>query len=140
MSFREKLAWAMSAVLILTGGFYALQVIQQAQALGTTPPPSIGLLIAYVVLVVIGSIIGATGVALSNTEEANAPADERERIIADRAGNWSGWILGFAAISGVLHYWMYEDGRLMFHLVVGGLMVSQIAEYVFEIILHRRSV
>ena len=107
-------------------------------ALNAVPPPSIKLAVVYVGFVIIGSIVGASSVASQNAEEANAPADERERIMIDRAGHWSGYVLAFGAVAGALHYWSSQDGHLMFHLVVAGLMLSQIAEYVFQIILFRR--
>ena len=88
----------------------------------------------------IGSIVGAAGVALQNTEEANAPADERERIILDKAGKWSGYLVGLFAMLGVLHYWMFQEGNILFHLVVAGLMLSQIAKYVSQVVLFRRGV
>lgn len=139
MAFREKLAWTMSIVLILAGGFYVWEVIGYGLALDAVPPPSIKLAIVYVFIVIIGSIIGATSIALQNPQEAGATADERERVILDRAGNWSGYILAFMVIAGTLHYWQYEDGRSMFHWVVGGLMLSQTAEYIFQIYFFRRS-
>ena len=140
MAYREKLAWVMSIVLILAGSFYGWEVIGHGLAIGEIPPPSLGLAVVYVFLVVIGSIIGAAGTALLNIGEAEQPADERETIILDKAGHWSGYILGAAVVFGVLHYWYYEDGRLLFHSVVAGLMLSQIAEYVFQIVLYRRGV
>ena len=138
MAFRERLAWAMSIVLILAGGFYAWEVVGYGLALNAVPPPSIKLAIVYVGFVIIGAIIGAISVAARNTEDANAPPDERERIIIDKAGHWSGYILAAGAVMGVLYYWSDQDGHLMFHWVVAGLMLSQIAEYVFQIILFRR--
>jgi hypothetical protein len=138
MAFREKLAWAMSIVLTLAGGFYAWEVIGHGLVLNAVPPPSIKLAFVYVGFVIIGAMIGTSSVALQNTEEANAPADERERIIIDRAGHWSGYVLAFFAVAGALHYWSDQDGHLMFHWVVAGLMLCQIADYVFQIILFRR--
>ena len=138
MAFREKLAWVMSLVLILEGGFYAWEVLGHGAALNAVPPPSIKLAFVYVGLVIAGATIGASSVALQNTEEANAPADERERIILDKAGNWSGYVLGVCAVCGVLYYWTVQDGHVLFHAVVAGLMLNQISEYVFQIILFRR--
>ena len=39
------------------------------------------------------------------------------------------YVLAAGAIAGALHYWSNLDGHLMFHLVVAGLMASQLAEY-----------
>ena len=140
MPFREKTAWVMLVLLTLAGGFYAWEVIGAGLSLGSAPPPSLKLALVYVFIVVAGAIVGMSSLGASSPHEASAPADERERIILDRAGNWSGYVLAVGAITGVLHYWAQENGHLTFHIVVGSLMLSQIAEYAFQIVLYRRGV
>lgn len=140
MSFREKTAWVMLALLILAGGFYAWEVIGHALAVGGAPPPSGKLVLVYVFIVVIGTIIGMASLGGREPEAASAPADERERIAIDRAGNWSGYVLAFPAITGAIYYWAYMDGNLLFHTIVGSLMLCQIADYAFQIFLFRRGV
>ncbi len=138
MSFREKTAWVMMFLLTLAGGFYAWEVIGQAIRLQAAPPPSIKLALVYVMIVVIGSIIGMSSLGAASPGEADAPPDERERVILDKAGNWSGYVLAAGAVTGALHYWAHADGAMMFHLVIAGLMLSQIAEYAIHILLYRR--
>jgi len=140
MSFREKSAWAMAIVLIAAGAFYFNKVVRISQALGETAPPMIGLMIGYVVMVVIASIIVMSVLAVMSAKEADAPADERERIIADRAGNWSGYVLAVPVFGAMLHYSVTLDGNRLFHMVFLSFMLSQIAEYIFQIILYRRGV
>ncbi len=137
MSFHEKTAWVMSVLLTLAGGFYAFEVIGRWGAEGVPPPPSIKLAIVYVAIVVIGAIVSFSAVAANNADEANAPMDERERLISDRAGNWSGIILGGGILIGAAHYFVGQHGDLFFHTVIAALMISQIAEYVLQIVLHR---
>lgn len=138
MSFREKTAWAMAAILTAGGIFYFDKVVRISRAIGETAPPIIGLVIAYVVLIVIGSIVIMSTLAASAAKEADAPADERERRIQDKAGNWSGYVLAVPALGGLWHYSVTADGNMLFHLVFASLMLSQIAEYVFQIFLYRR--
>ncbi|MBY9066485.1 hypothetical protein K1X12_06220 [Hyphomonas sp. WL0036] len=140
MPFREKTAWAMATLLTAGGIFYFDKVVSLSRALGETAPPIIGFVIAYVVLIIIGSIILMSALAASSAREAEAPADERERQIQDKAGHWSGYMLAFAAFGALLNFSVDGDGNMLFHLVFAGLMVSQIAEYVFQIILYRRGV
>ncbi|MFN4023383.1 MAG: hypothetical protein ACK4MQ_01005 [Hyphomonas sp.] len=138
MSFREKSAWAMT--IVLTGGawFYFSKVVRISADLGETAPPMIGLVIAYVVLIVIASIIVMIVLAASAGQEADAPADEREQRIQDKAGNWSGYVLALPLLGALWHYSVNMDGNMLFHLAFLGLMASQIAEYVFQIVLYRR--
>lgn len=140
MSFREKSALGFLVLFSLAGAFYAWEVIGAGLAMGDVPPPSFKLAAVYVGLVVLGAIVSQASIAASSADEADLPADERERVAIDRAGNWSGIMLAFGVIAGVLHFYAYEDGRLMFHVVVGALMLSQIADYAFQIWLFRRGV
>lgn len=140
MSFREKSAWAMALILIGGALFYFDKVVSLSRATGETAPPIIGFIIAYVVLIVIASIIIMSVLAVSAGKEANAPADEREKIISDKAGNWSGYVLTLPALGALWHYSVSMDGNLLFHLIFLSLMLSQISEYVFQIFLYRRGV
>ncbi len=128
--------------LILIGGaiFYFDKVASLSRALGQTAPPIIGLVIAYVVVIVIASIIIMSVLAVSAGKEANAPADEREKIIGDKAGNWAGYVIVVPALGALWHYAVNQDGNMLFHLVFLSLMLGQIAEYVFQIFLYRRGV
>lgn len=138
MAYREKSAWVMAALMFVTGLFYVNTVVSASLAIGKTAPP-IGIFIAYVFLAVIGSIVVAVALAVTSPKEANAPADERERPALDRAGNISGVVLGVGAITSLLYYLAQGDGNLLFHLIMGSVIVSQISEYVLQIILLRRS-
>ncbi|GAB5458637.1 MAG: hypothetical protein Hens3KO_16670 [Henriciella sp.] len=140
MSFREKTAWVMMTLLIAAGGFYAWEVIGHALAIGSAPPPSGKLAMVYLLIVIAGTIIGMSSLAGREPDEASAPVDEREQIAIDKAGNWSGYVLAVPAIAGVLHYWTHSDGDLLFHTIVGALMLCQIAEYGSQIWLYRRGV
>ncbi len=138
MSFREKSAWVMAVLTGLAGLYYLNLVVGASWDLGAPAPP-VGIFIAYVVLVVIATVAAQVGLAIASPKEADAPADERERPVLQRAGNWSGMVLGLGAVTALLHYLQHGNGDLLFHTVLGSLIVSQIAEYVFQIVLLRRS-
>lgn len=138
MSFREKSAWLMAFVTGAAGLFYLAMVIRQsadgAAILGPMP-----IIIAYVVLLVAGSVIAQATLGGASPKEANAPPDERERPLLDRAGNWSGVVLAAGAVTSLLHFLARGDGNLLFHMVMGSLILAQVAEYGFQILLLRRS-
>lgn len=137
MSFREKSAWFMGALMTVAGLYYLRLALQASDALGRGAPP-IAVVAPYVLLVVVGSIVIQTILAVLAPKEANAPADEREGPLLDRAGHWSGYVLAVGALAGLWNFMVHGDGQLMFHIVVGALIVSQIAEYAFQIVLLRR--
>lgn len=135
MSYRERSAWVMAAVTVLAGLYYLDMAIP---AWGEATPP-MTIIVAYVLLVVVGSVVAQTSLAAMSPREANAPADERERPMLDRAGNWSGIVLGAGAVTSLLHFLVHRDGDLLFHSVMGSLIVAQVVEYGFQIALLRRS-
>lgn len=138
MSFREKSAWVMAALMVAAGLFYLNLAVSASRALGAPAPP-IGIFISYTILVVAGSVVAQVLLAVTAPREANAPADERERPLLDRAGNWSGIVLGVGAVTSLLLFLGHGDGNLLFHTVLGSLILSQFAEYAFQILLFRRS-
>ena len=138
MSFREKSAWVMALLMIATGLFYFYTVSAASRAIGATAPAAV--VLGFVFWVVVGSIVVQALLAATSPKEANARADERERLVEQRAGNWSGFILATGVVLSLGHYLVRGDGNMLFHLAMGSLIVAQIAEYAFQILLIRRTV
>ncbi|MEL7727949.1 hypothetical protein AAG612_00230 [Citromicrobium bathyomarinum] len=134
MSFREKSAWVMGAIMLATGLWYATLVAHAPHA------PVIGPLIPYVLAVIVLSIVAQTVLAIASPKEANAPADERERAAIALAGKWSGIVLGVLAISACFTFVVLPSGTMLFHHVIGALIVAQLAEYIFQIYFFRRAI
>lgn len=137
MSFRERSAWLMALLMTAAGLYYWYIVRGASHVLGETAPPTV--VIALVFLVVVGSIIAQIVLAVLSPNEAYAPADERERLVQQRAGNWSGIVLAICAVSSLGHFMIHSDGNMLFHLVMASLIVAQIADYSIQIVLVRRS-
>ncbi len=135
MSFREKSAWGMSGLLAAAGFFYLWILVAASQASSATAPAAIAILVTL--LVVVGSITVQVVLAIASPREASAAADERERLVTIRAGHWSGLLFGTWTILALGLYLVLGDGNMLFHLLLGGLIVSQIAEYALEIVLLR---
>lgn len=139
MSYREKSAWVMGLVMVVTGLYYFNMAIGTSGGMGRIVPP-MTVFVPYVGLAVIASIVAQTTMAILSPSEAKARADERERPVLDRAGNWSGSVLGVGAVTSLLHFLYHGDASLLFHMVMGSLILSQIAGYAFQIALLRRGV
>lgn len=140
MSFREKTAWAMAMILSLASLFYFNKIITISTALGETAPPIIPVVVAYIIFIMIASIIIMSIVGGTSAKEADAPADEREKIIIDKAGHWSGYVLAAGVMAGLWHFAWQGDGNLLFHIAFGSLMLSQISEYLFQIAFYRQGI
>ena len=133
MSFREKSAWVMSAVLLLAGAAYLKFVIVDGV------PPFLAA-VPFVLLVVAGSIAAQVILAIASPREAMSAADERERIVADRSAHFSSYVLVVGVLLGLSAFAWSQDGMNLFHTVLVCLILSQIAEYAAQIFMLRRSV
>lgn len=137
MAFQEASAWIMCAALLIGGAFYAVVLASASAALGVVAPPlppAIGLSIAVLVVL---SIVGHVVVAIASRRTANAAPDERERIASLRSSRMSGTLFGGGVLLALGAYLLTFDGNLLFHAVVGSLVLAQIAEYGSRIVLLR---
>jgi hypothetical protein len=137
MSFQEKSAYVMVAVLLLGGGLYFYEVFSQSVGLDALISPAIPGVIKLTFIMVVVSIIGHIIIAAISPKDAEARLDERETQIFHRAGSLSGFILGSVVIFSLGYYLTSEDGSLLFYTVFAGLIVSQLSEYVTRIFLYR---
>jgi hypothetical protein len=97
-------------------------------------------LIWVTAMLIVGSIIVQTVLGARQPDEAAAAADEREQAILDRAGRWSGWVLGFLVVTSLLHYLQHGHGDLLFHTLFLSLILSSVAEQAGQILLLRRGI
>ena len=140
MSFHEKSAWVMGLIMIAGMAFYFRTVAAMSDGLDQLAPPVLPLVIVYIVVIVVLSIIGHILIAVSRPSEANDTMDERDKLVAARAGNIAGLILGVGLISALGGYLINYDGNQLFHAAFGVLMISQIAEYAARIVYYRAGV
>jgi hypothetical protein len=137
MSFREKSAWAMALISGIAGLWYLNTLVAIASEAGTTPAP-LGLLIRYVIVIVVASIVAQVTLAVITPTEAEAPADERERLVLDRAGSQAGDVLTFGLLVSLGWFLMLRDGNLLFHMAFVSLIVAQTAQYLLLAVRLRR--
>lgn len=134
MSFREKSAWAMMAVMLLSGLYYFNAVVADPGA------PVTVALVPYVLLVVVASVLVQVMLAVATPREANSGADERERLVADRAGRWSGTVLAVGVLLAGGAYLLMPNGNMLFHHAMFALIAAQLADYAAQVYLLRRMV
>ena len=137
MAFKEKSAWIMSIALLLGGLFYGLHVADLSSALPGFAPPNVPSLVIYTLILIVIAIVGHVAIAILAPKEANAPTDEREQRIFDRAAHWSSYVLGFGVIVSLLYYLVSYDGNGLFYGVFASLMLSQLCEYLLQIWFYR---
>lgn len=121
----------------LLAGLFYLSIVANMPA-DAPAIAQLGPLVPYVIAVVVLSIVVQVALAIRSPEEAEAPADEREKIALDRAGHWSGFVLAVVAIYGALQYLWTGEGNVLLQWVIVALILSQVAEYAFQIAFFRR--
>ena len=138
MSFREKAAWISLLAYLGIYGFYFTQVgsaLIRGDADGT---PFFGLFVRAVVLFVVVIIIGTVVAAVTAPKDANAPADEREKLVALKANSASGYVLatGVVLTIGVILYGAKDF--LVINLLFFSLVVSEVYKIATQLFLYRR--
>ena len=133
MTFNEKSAWIMLTALLVSGLSYAGAVVNLSADLGRLAPPSVPLLIKFTIALILISIVGHALIAALRPGEASDRLDEREKRVHDRAGNWSGIILGFGVITALVSYLVLGNADLLFYGVLASLFAAQLAEYALQL-------
>lgn len=136
LSFREKSAWAMGALFLALTIFYLNDVQPISWRTGEAPPVG-RRFIKITIVAIVGSIIVQSLLAARSPKEADAPADERERLALARAGNLSGLLLGAGCIAALMNYLVHANGDLLFHGILISLLVSTVAESALQIFYFR---
>ncbi len=135
MSFREKSAWGMGTLMVVTG---LLWVLHMDWAFSDDHVHVFEIAHFFVAVIILSIIIQAV-LAVTNRGEARKPADERERLAIWRAGHWAGSVLAVGVILSALVYGLHGGGASnLFNGVVASLIVAQFAQYAFQIYFLRK--
>lgn len=137
MSFQEKSAWIMALALIVTTGMCSWSVYEASVAAGELVSPNLSMISSYTLMLVVIVVVGQIVISIRSPKQASTPADEREIAIERRSGYTSGWVIGIGVVSALLNYLHWNDGDLLFYMVLGSTALSAIVDYVYRIVLHR---
>ncbi len=140
MSFREKSAWISLLLYLGIYGFYFTQVavaLARGQADGAH---FLGLFGQSVVVFVVATIVLTVIAAIRAPRDAQAPEDEREKLITLKANSASGYVLAVGVVFaiGVLFYG--ADDFLAINLLFFALVMSEVYKVATQLVLYRRGV
>lgn len=136
MSFREKSAWiALLAYGGVFGAYFA--VLCQAWDPDYGQPLSIGLLVAamfaFVIIVTVLTIIAA----LLNPKAANAPADEREKLIDLKAERAASYTLSAGVLLSMTGLLLGFNGFLIANVLLASLVAAELVKAGWQIVSFR---
>jgi len=140
MSFREKSAWISLLLYLGIYGFYFGQVavaLTRGQADGAH---FLGLFWQSVVMFVVATIVLTIIAAVLAPKDAQAPQDEREKLITLKANSASGYVLasGVVLVIGAVFYG--ADEFLTLNLLFFALVLSEVYKVAAQLVLTRRGV
>jgi hypothetical protein len=139
MSFQAKSTIVMLTALIVSYGWYGLQVFRLAADNSVDMVKYQPLVLIVVVPLVAIATIGQIVISALNPSEADS-SDERDREIARRGSVIGGWIVSVAAI-GVLFAAMAEVSHFwIFHLLLAGLVLAEVIDWTWRLVLYRRGI
>ena len=130
----------MSFILLFVGLAYFYFVAVIGSESGQLAQPTGGVVVVYTICLVVLAVVGHTAIAIMAPRDANTPLDERERTIFIRAGHYSSYVFATGIVLSLGLYMLSHNGDLLFYTVFASLMIGQIMEYAFQILLYRTSV
>ena len=140
MSFREKSAWIMLIMIVLMTALWTAHMAWwRPSMLAPDPNPFVFhtlilTTVGFVVIVVVAHIV----IAVLAPRDANARADERERLIGLKATRIGAYVYAGLSLSSIfiIHLGANEGGIL--YCVFLSFIVSQIVNYAARIAYYRR--
>jgi uncharacterized membrane protein len=136
-SFEERSVWIQLLSLLLVLGGYSF-VAGHMLSVGVTALPAYAAVFTVsVVLMVIVLVAGHVVMAIASRPEGR---DERDRLIAWRAENYSGWLVATGLLTGVTLMVLSVPNVWVAHLLLLSLFLSEILKLVLQLVYYRRGV
>jgi hypothetical protein len=137
MSFREKSAW-ITFVLLLGFGYYFGEVLNHWLNPGQPHTNHLQLFMLLVIAVVILEIATHTILSIRSPQEAKAPLDERERLIALRATRPAFYVLLVGAFLSIGTMHLGANTWLLAHCVLLAIWFAELTRFGTQIYYYRR--
>ena len=137
MSFREKLDWIALVSTLAIWGFYFL-MLSRGHAAGYGGEAFLGLMVRCLVLSVIIQVVLVSIVAARSPKEANAPADERERMIELTSIETAFYVLAGGVIVAALGAAFGADVLQVVNAILAALVMAEVVRAVRQILQLRK--
>jgi len=145
LSFHEKSAIGTLIALVIIGIFWFFSIWELWQANALHPAAMTALATGLTILLVV--ILVGYHITIAATAKPQVE-DERDRLIAWRAGNIGGFVLGFGVIGIVVHILigglfgspLAESPTLIAAALMAAVFVATVVELVLTLVFYRRGV
>jgi hypothetical protein len=137
MSFREKSDWC-SFLSLCVFGFFFFQLAHDFLTYGHPPRNYFALFFGLAGLMVAIQVVSHVGLVILSPKDAEAPVDERERLIHLRAVRVSYYVLlvGVFLVIGTMHlgFSIWQ----MAHCILFVIWLAELVRYGLRLFFHRR--
>lgn len=133
MPFREKSAWISLLASLAIYGFYFVNLRGDADGVRL-----FGLLAGSMVLFTLVIIVLTVVAAVLAPKDANAPADERDRLIALKAMSGAYFAVATGAVAGMGAAFYGASGFWIANLLFVSLVAAELLKSAMQIVLYRR--
>jgi hypothetical protein len=140
MSFREKSAWISLVAYLAIYGFYFANVAMALARGEADAAHFLGLLGKSVVLFVLVTVVLTIIAAIRSPRDAQAPQDEREKLIRLKANSMSGPVLASGVVIAIGALFFDMKSFLVINLLFFALVVYEVFRIAAQIVLTRRGV
>jgi hypothetical protein len=143
MPMREKSAWGSLIATLMAYGLYFAVLLPRFAASPVGQPRFLALLVACVVLLIALQIVFQAGIAITASDQANLPMDERERWIALKSDRIALGVLTTLLASGWLLLLALPDftpnRAILANTLLFSLVVAAVTKYASQIVTFRRA-
>ena len=140
MSFREKSAWISLLAYLAIYGFYFANVAMALSRGGADGAQFLGLLSKSVVLFVLVTVVLTIIAAVRAPKEAQAPEDEREKLIKLKANSASSYVLATGVVIAIGALYFDVKSFLVINLLFFALVAFEVFKIAAQLVLTRRGV
>lgn len=139
MSFREKSVWVTAAIMLYMWAWYVSAVGPSLLDGTVSRGQSIGMFIGMTVMVIVLEVVGHIILAITSPKDADAPEDERDRLITQKAESHASWMLGAGVIIIAVHIMARDMSSVaVVHLLILMLIAVEVISRVLQIYYYRR--
>jgi hypothetical protein len=137
MTYREISAAVMTLVMLLVYGWYSVDLVATWRVVPVEEIAYEGRLFTMVGILVALLVIAHIVLAIANPKTASEEGDERDRLIELKGEARSGLIVGMSAIAAMLLAVGQFDTFYIAHMLLAGLVLSEIFKGVLVLISYR---
>lgn len=145
MTFWEKGYLTTGVAVLIAGAGYFIAVWQQSAALGALAPPNWIVFGAY--LIVLTVLSGASFIVLGSVEAAHeedpdgvGEFDERDRLIRMKSLSTTSHFMSVGAYVPLVWFLFHHNGDLLFHSLIGGLILAEAAMCFLHVFNYTRAI